>query len=97
MDAIARVSHPLSIAEAKATPDGRPVSLGVNTVSAGNEADIGAFADCFYIESADRTSGIKVTGKTAGTGTQVMLSGVMSTVAGERVIKATWVEAQQTN
>lgn len=98
VDAIARVGHPLTIAEAKAMPDGMPVSLGVNTVVAGNDIDADpVFADCFYIQSADRTSGIRVTGRTAGTGARVMLSGVMSTVAGERTIKATWVEAQQDN
>lgn len=90
VDAVARVNHPLSIAEAKANADGMPVSLGVNAVTAG-AAD---FADCFYIESADRSCGIKVTGRTAESGARVMLCGVMSTANGERAIRATWVEAQ---
>jgi hypothetical protein len=72
-------------------PDGMPVSLGVNTVTAGDSD----FADCFYVESADRACGIKVTGRTAESGARVLLSGVMSTVDGERVIRAAWVEAQQ--
>ncbi len=95
VDAIARVSHPLTIAEAKTMPDGTPVSLGVNTVTAGNDVNADpVFTDCFYIASADRASGIRVTGRTAATGAKVMLSGVMSTSAGERTIKATWVQAQ---
>jgi hypothetical protein len=90
VDAIARVSHPLSIVEAKAMEDGMPVSLGVNTVTAGASD----FADCFYVQSLDRVNGIKVTGKTAESGARVVLSGVMSTVHGERAIRATWVETQ---
>jgi len=90
VDAIARVSRPLTIAEAKALPDGTPVSLGANWVTAGASD----FAGCFYIESADRTSGIKVTGGSAESGTSVLVSGVMSTVDGERVIRATWAQIQ---
>lgn len=45
------------------------------------------FADCFYIETSDRTRGIKVTGSTsAAEGTQVTVSGTMTTVNGERAI-----------
>lgn len=90
VDAVARVGHPLSIAEAKAMPDGMPVSLGINYVTAGSSD----FADCFYIESPDRTGGIKVVGRTAESGARVLLSGVMSSESGERVIRATWVQAQ---
>ena len=87
VDAIARVSRPLSIAEAKGMPDGMPVSLGPQIVSAGSSE----FGDCIYLQSPDRTCGIKVTGKTAGLGAQVLVTGVMSTVDGERVIRATWI------
>ncbi|MGC8861298.1 MAG: hypothetical protein ACP5R5_00835 [Armatimonadota bacterium] len=90
VDAVARVGRPLSIAEAKAMPDEMPVSLGINTVTAGTSD----FADCFYIQSLDRSCGIKIVGGTAESGARVLLSGVMSTESGERVIRATWVGTQ---
>jgi len=90
VDAVARVSKPLTIAEAKKLPDGMPVSLGANFVTAGSSD----FADCCYMESLDRTSGIKITGGTADSGATVLVTGVMATEAGERLIRAAWLGAQ---
>jgi hypothetical protein len=88
-DAVARVSRPLLISDAKQTPDGVAVSLGPQVVSAGS-SELG---DCFYIESQDRSCGIKVMGKTAQRGSIVTVSGVLGTVGGERVLRCTWIGA----
>jgi len=90
VDAVARVSKPLTIAQAKKLPDGMPVSLGACSVTAGSSD----FADCCYIESPDRTSGIRITSGTADAGATVLVTGVMATESGERLIRAAWLGAQ---
>ncbi|MGQ9456054.1 MAG: hypothetical protein ACUVRS_02095 [Armatimonadota bacterium] len=90
VDAVARVTKPLAIREAKQLPDGSVVSLGPCYVTAGNDE----FADCCYIQSPDRTSGIKVTKRTAPTNSTVLLTGTIFTDAGERVIQASWLGIQ---
>lgn len=69
-----------SIGEAKLSRDGQPVILsGVVTAS---------FEDCFYIESEDRTAGIRVEpGCGININTQVTVQGVMGTTQDfERVV-----------
>ncbi len=88
VDGLSRVSKPVSSGQAKALPDGVPVSLGPQVVTAGREE----LGDCFYIESQDRSCGIKVVGKSAPRGVLATVSGVMTTVGGERTIRATWLE-----
>lgn len=92
VDGFARVGKPLSIPDAKRAPDDIPVSLGPQVVVAGT-SELG---DCFYIESADRSSGIKVTGRNATVGSLVTVSGVAATVNGEREIRATWLASGET-
>ncbi|MDH7601095.1 MAG: hypothetical protein QHI38_03000 [Armatimonadota bacterium] len=91
VDALARVRKPLTISEAKNLPDGAVVSLGPSCVTAGSAE----FADCCYIQSADRTAAIKVTGRTAEAGCTVLVTGTLDTEAGERVIRASWLGVQQ--
>lgn len=91
VDALARVRKPFTIGEAKCLPDGAVVSLGPNYVTAG----AAEFADCCYIQSTDRTSAIKVTGRTAEAGSVVLVTGTIDTEAGERVIRASWLGVQQ--
>lgn len=73
-----------SLGFTKNIEDGAPVILTAQCVTAGTNN----FQNHFYIESADRSSGVKVTGKTANTGRTVSITGVMATVNGEREIQA---------
>lgn len=58
-------------------------------VTAGSE-DLG---DCFYVESKDRSSGIRVTGQTAARGDVVTVAGSLAIRNGEREIVAASVTA----
>ena len=49
--------------------------------------------DCFYIESPNRARGMRVTGAAASRNTLVSVSGIISTVSGERTLKAGSVTA----
>jgi hypothetical protein len=69
----------MSISEAKALPDGTPVALDGNIVSAD-------FGDLFYMQAADKTSGIHVDALGPDEGTEVSVAGKMDTVGGERVL-----------
>lgn len=73
----------VTLTEAKDLPDGSAVRLEGQIVSA-------AFSGYFYIETADRSSGIKVTG-TATAGQLVGIVGRIQTIDGERTIVATQV------
>jgi len=90
VDAVARVRKPLTIAEAKGLADGTVVSLGPSHVTAGSDE----FADCCYVQSFDRTSGIKVMGRIAQAGSTVLVTGTIETESGERVIRASWLGTQ---
>jgi len=72
---------PGTIGGLKTYDDGVPVSATGKTVT-------GVFADCFFVEESDRTSGIRcVEASTAlQAGDIVDVSGTMGTVNGERVI-----------
>ena len=77
-----------TIAEAKTLPDGFVVSLSGKVVSAGSDQ----FKNCFYIQEPDRSSGIKVQygaggGPTVSMGSTVNVTGTLTTIEGERVIK----------
>lgn len=88
IDAVVRVSSKrLSVGAVKRMEDGIPVSLDQQVVTAGT-AEMG---NCFYIESADRSGGIRVTGKTAELGKLATVTGVLATVDGERELQATWL------
>jgi len=73
----------LSLSEIKAMPNGSSVTLNDAIVSA-------SFDGFFYIESADRSSGIKVTGSAAA-GDLVTVVGMVETVNGEKQITSTTV------
>ena len=91
VDAISRVSRvptPTAIAAAKLLPDRASVRLAEGIVTA-SKAELG---DCLYIEDPNRACGIKVTGRSIGLGRRVIVGGVMTTVNGERKIKAMSVE-----
>ncbi len=88
IDAFARVSHArpeVGIGSAKLLPDGARVDLRPAVVSAGT-FETGPFC---YIVSPERSSGIRVTGRVAGRGRVLSLTGVMDTVDGERILRAT--------
>lgn len=72
--------------------DGELIALAGQVVTAGSDE----LGDCFYIESDDRSSGIKITGKSATRGSKVSVTGIISTVNGERVIKANSVTSTGT-
>lgn len=73
------------IAYAKSLSDGEEVLLTSQTVTAGSDRLQG----CFYIESADRTNGIKVAWSQAvAQGAVVTVQGTLRTVNGERQIDA---------
>lgn len=94
VDAFARVGHkidPVSIAQAKLLPDDTRVILTEQVVSAGTP-DMG---DCSYIESMDRSSGIKVLGRILERRYKVTLEGIMGTSGGERVIRSTTASTSQ--
>lgn len=91
LDAISRVSHVpdvTSIADAKLLPDGASVRLAESVVTAA-KSELG---DRLYVESHDRTCGIRVTGRTIDRGRRVIIGGVMATVNGERKVKAISVD-----
>lgn len=91
VDAFARVSHktaPISAGAAKLMEDGVPVILGDHIVTAGN-ADLG---DCCYVESRDRSSGIKLADRVLDRDKRVDVYGVMTTVNGERVLRVTAID-----
>ena len=70
--------------KAKALRDGDFVALTDQAVT----ASYGEAGLCFYVESLDRACGIRVTGTTTSRPSKVTILGVMSTVDGERTIKA---------
>ncbi len=77
-----------TIGELKLLPNGTAVKLGGNS----GVPVTAQFADCFYVEAADRSSGIKVVGKSALEGTRVSIDGTMATGDnGERHIVASSV------
>ena len=92
IDAVSRVGHatvPVTIAQARALPDGARVTLTEQTVSAGTDD----FGDCCYVQSPGGCAGIKVTGRVVSRGTKVIVHGVMATgPTGEREIRATCME-----
>lgn len=72
-----------NLSSAKTIHDTDPVVASAYTVTA-------KFPDCFYIESADRTTGIKVISSAPATeGSRVRVDGTMTTVGSERCIQAT--------
>ncbi len=76
----AALLEPVRIGEAKASADGEAVLLEGKVVSA-------VFADHFYVQEEDRSSGLRVEGSAPGAaGSRVSLRGVMGTSAGERVL-----------
>lgn len=77
-----------SLIHVKARPDGSPAVL-----SGGDCLVVTAsFADCIYVEAADRSAGIKVTGGAADEGDQVNVTGLIRTGDnGERYIDASQV------
>lgn len=79
-----------SLEEAKQLPDGTALTIAEIPVTAGNDQ----FAGVFYVEDKQRVQGIKVVwnGSTISEGMVVTLSGVISTVDGERQINATSVQ-----
>lgn len=88
IDAFARVSHArpeLAVGAAKLLPDGARVDLKPAIVSAGT-FETGPFC---YILSPDRSAGLRVLGRVAPQGRLVSFTGVMDTVDGERVLRAT--------
>lgn len=88
IDAFARVSHArpdVAAGAAKLLPDGARVDLKPAIVSAGT-FEAGPFC---YILSPDRSAGLRVLGRVAPQGRLVSLTGVMDTVDGERVLRAT--------
>lgn len=94
VDAFARVGHkidPVSVAQAKRLPDGSRVILAGPVVSAGTPE----MGDCCYIESTDRSSGVKVLGRNLERRCKVTLEGVMDTSDGERVIRSTTASVDQ--
>jgi len=74
----------ISLGSLEALPDNAPVSVVGKVVTA-------SFDGFFYVEEADRSSGIKVTGTTAA-GDIVRVAGKMETVNGERQITSTFIE-----
>jgi hypothetical protein len=78
--------QPSTIALAKSQPDGTPVQLAEKTVTVGNDR----FSGQFYIQDADRTSGIRVmvgsSGISVHEGDIINVSGTMATMYGERQI-----------
>lgn len=70
-----------TIGDLKTYDDGAPASLMGKTVTA-------VFADCFFIEEDNRTSGIRCVeaGTTVTAGDLVDVAGALATVSGERVI-----------
>jgi hypothetical protein len=74
----------LSIDKAKESPDGTVVYIGKAAVTA-------SFSSFFYIESDNRSSGIRVEGSAEGisSGTRANITGTMATnMAGERYVAA---------
>jgi len=79
---------PVSVGEAKLRSDGEAVELGGTQ----GLAVTALFDDGMYVETLDRTCGIKVTGQSALEGDRVHVKGVMATGPnGERQINATEV------
>jgi hypothetical protein len=80
----------LTISDAKLLPDDTPVSLKNKSVTMATGMG-GVPADVFYIEEADRSSGIRVASATVvNVGDNVAVDGIMATTAaGERYIDAT--------
>lgn len=71
-----------SIAQAKSLPAGSTVALDGKIVTA-------VFTDCFYIEDADRASGIKViSGATVQVGDVVTITGTVGISDGERQVSS---------
>lgn len=68
----------------KTKPDESPVYFFGGIVTAGSPELTG----CFYIESPDRSWGIRVTGPSAWRGMKTAIDGVIRTVNGEREIQA---------
>lgn len=70
----------ISISEAKKKPDGTYVRISKAIVTA-------KFNDCCYVESSERSSGIRViSNDSITTGNSVYIYGTISTISGERVI-----------
>ncbi len=88
IDAFTRVSQArpeAAVGAAKLLPDGARVDLKPALISAGT-FEAGPFC---YILSPDRSAGLRVLGRVASRSRLVSLTGVMDTVAGERVLRAT--------
>lgn len=75
------VTYPAdTVTAAKVYANGTPVTLPVRTVTA-------VFSGYFYIEDSNRTSGIRIDSTTSVTiGQSVQVSGILSTVNGERKV-----------
>jgi len=83
---------PVSVADAKARPDGSIIALDSATVTA-------VFADCFYVTAGPVASGLRVVkpGQNVQTGMQVEVIGRMQTGGqGERYIAAASVKQKAT-
>jgi len=78
---------------AKQSADAAFAAVSGLVVSA-SSAEMG---DCFYMQSKDASSGIRVIGGTANRGAKVIVAGTLTTVDGERAIKATSVTSNGTD
>lgn len=80
---VARVLN--SVYAAKSYPDSECVRITGTVVTA-------KYGNCFYVRTGARLSGIKVIDATANEGATVTVTGVLSTIGGERVITGAVVE-----
>ena len=76
--------HYVTLARAKALPDGVPVGIACSTSTA-------VFDDRFYVENTARICGIGVLGAASAPGRLMQVEGAMSTSNGERVILSSLV------
>lgn len=93
IDDVSIVSSLGSLVQAKGLGDGETVGIGSDAVVTA------AFSGCFYVESTDRSCGLRVekAGYSASIGSKVFLSGIMRTAtSGERYLEADWASLSGT-
>lgn len=91
VDAVSRVAParpPVLLGQAKGMQDGTRVEIGEAVVAAGT-FQTGAFA---WVQSPDRSAGMRVEGRLLQQGQRVRVFGVLDTLGGEKVIRATALE-----
>ncbi|MDH7600899.1 MAG: hypothetical protein QHI38_01975 [Armatimonadota bacterium] len=83
---LARASVPLTVQQAKSFADGSPVEISWLVASAGSQD----FANAVYVQSVDRTGGLKLRFTSAqpavSRGDMLDVKGVITTIDGERTI-----------